>query len=96
MRIRTVVTGAAGLAVVAVLSGTAPASAGPAPVAPAGHGGWRVAAAIPAGAGRAELTRVVATGPADAWAAGVRCTSPCARGRLVVDHWNGKRWRPVQ
>jgi len=99
MRIRTALTGAAGLAAVAVLSGAAPAMGAVAapPAAPAaGSGGWRVAAAIPAGAGRAELTRVVATGPADAWAAGVTCTSPCARGRLVVDHWNGQRWRPVR
>ena len=54
-----------------------------------------MAAVVPAGAGRAELTRVVATGPADAWAAGVACTAPCARGRLVVDHWNGQMWRPA-
>ena len=93
MRTRTALTGAAGLAVAAVLSGLAP---GPGPAVAAAGGGWRVAAAVPAGAGRAELTRVVAPGPADAWAAGVTCTSPCARGRLVVDHWNGQRWRPVR
>ena len=98
MRMRTALTGAAGLAVVAVLSGAAPAMAMAAPPAApaAGGGGWRVAAVVPAGAGRAELTRMVATGPADAWAAGVACTAPCARGRLVVDHWNGQLWRQVR
>src|SRR6185369_792514 len=49
MRIRTALTGAAGLAAVAVLSGAAPAMGAVAapPAAPAaGSGGWRVAAAL--------------------------------------------------
>ena len=94
MRIRTALTGAAGLAAIMTLAGLAPALAGPARAVT--RGGWRVAAAVPGGPGRAELTRVVATGPSDAWAVGVTCTSPCARGRLLVEHWDGTRWRRVR
>ena len=72
MRIRTALTGAAGAGRDMTLAGLAPALAGPARVVT--RGGWRVAAAVPGGPGRAELTRVVATGPSDAWAAGVTCT----------------------
>jgi hypothetical protein len=80
-------------AATAAVTVTSPVTAG---AASAPQGRWRVAAAVPAPSGQAELTQVAATSATDAWAAGVTCTAKCARGRLLVSHWDGTRWRPVR
>jgi hypothetical protein len=88
---RTAAMRAAAVAAAAALTVLSTAPAGAAPV-----GGWRVTAAVPAHSGQAELTQVAATSATDAWAAGVTCAAPCARGTLLVSHWDGRRWRPVR
>jgi hypothetical protein len=41
------------------------------------------------------LTDVFALGPDDAWAVGYWSTVPDAPPSPLIEHWNGRRWRPV-
>jgi|HubBroStandDraft_4_1064222.scaffolds.fasta_scaffold151187_2 hypothetical protein len=69
---------------VLALAAFAPAQAATAP-------GWRVATLV--GPSGTMLSSVVATSKTDAWSAGTTITSRTQTDRLLVEHFDGRRWR---
>jgi hypothetical protein len=56
---------------------------------------WRFDKTITPARGSDWLYSVVATSRSDAWAAGDNYTDGATRARLLVEHYNGHRWRQV-
>jgi hypothetical protein len=54
---------------------------------------WRIDKIITPARGSNWLYSVIATGPRDAWAAGANYTDGAARAKLLVEHYDGHRWR---
>ena len=99
--LRRTVCAAAVLGSVAALGVTAipraalaagPAQTGGNLAATAGSPGWRIVRQFGPANQTTTLGAVTATGPADAWAVGC---SDCKTGKLLVERWNGKSWRPA-
>lgn len=68
----------------AALSGISQAATSP---------GWRITATMP---DNSTLEEIAATGPGNAWTAGMACNDVnCMTRRLLVRHWNGKVWTSI-
>jgi hypothetical protein len=78
-----------------VLSGSAVALAGSMLPAQAATTGWRSATAVTVKDRGVMLTAVAAPAANDAWASGVSAKGSGADAREVMEHWNGRSWKPV-
>jgi|HubBroStandDraft_4_1064222.scaffolds.fasta_scaffold124634_2 hypothetical protein len=76
----------AGALVVAVASVTA------APAQASTAAAWRIVDMAGPANGSSSIYAVAASGPDNAWAAGMTCTGPCAAATLIAERWDGHAW----
>jgi hypothetical protein len=57
--------------------------------------GWRLSARVHVPGTVASMLSVTAVSAGDAWAVGATAPRHGRPGRLLFEHWSGRRWRPV-